>query len=171
VWTSVALSEDLYHRNGHFDADCGDMTVEDKLDFMESFVRVTPMAIKRGEMVFLCNCGEAYSIYGCEHSGVLSMLWNPDMEFPDVERSAKLKAKESKTPSNPFAAVPKRKMKKADLLLAREQPRVMWNPVIQGYSSPVAESGTSMAANSRSKARAQHQARRLFIANPSLNLS
>ncbi len=107
-----SLYEGLYHRNGQFDADYGDMTVEDKLDIMESFVRVTPMPIRSSDMVFLCNCGDAYRNYGCEHSGVRSMLWNPDMEFPDVERSAKLKAKGAKTPSNPFAAVAKRKQKK-----------------------------------------------------------
>jgi hypothetical protein len=91
------------------------------------------------------------------------MLWNPDMEFPDVERSAKLKAKEAKMPSNPFGAVAKRKTKKVELPLAREEPRVMWNPVIPGYSSPGADSGASMAANSRSKARAQHQTRMLLL--------
>jgi hypothetical protein len=91
------------------------------------------------------------------------MLWNPDMEFPDVERSAKLKAKEAKTPSNPFAAVAKSKQKKVDLPLAREEPKVVWNAVIPGYSAPVADSGASMAANSRSMARAQQQASTLLL--------
>ncbi len=62
------LYEGLYQRNGQFDADYGDMTVEDKLDIMENFVRVTPMPIKSCEMVFLCNCGDAYSNYGCDSS-------------------------------------------------------------------------------------------------------
>ncbi len=69
------------------------------------------------------------------------------------------------SPSNPFAAVAKRKMKKVDLPLAREEVIVMWNPVIPGYSSPVAESDASMAAISRSKARARHQARMLLLRN------
>jgi hypothetical protein len=86
------------------------------------------------------------------------------MEFHDVELSAKLKAKEAKTPSNLFAAVAKRKMMKTvDLPLAREEPRVMRNPLIPGYSSSVAESSASMAANSRSKARAQPQAHMLLL--------
>jgi hypothetical protein len=86
-----SLYDGLYHRNGNFDAEYGDMTVEDKLDIMESFVRVTPMPVKSGEMVFLCNCGDAYCNYGCEHSGatVLSMLWNQDMKFPDVGKGSK----------------------------------------------------------------------------------
>jgi hypothetical protein len=50
-----SLYEGLYHRKGNFDADYGDMTVEDKLDIMDIFVRVTPMPIKSGEMVFLCT--------------------------------------------------------------------------------------------------------------------
>jgi hypothetical protein len=63
------------------------MSVEEKLEIMESFVRVTHMPIKSSEMVFLCNCGDACRNYGCVHSGVVSMLWNPDMTFPDVERA------------------------------------------------------------------------------------
>ncbi len=59
------------HRNGNLDANYEDMSVdsEDKLDIMEGFVRVTPMPVKSGEMVFLCNCCDAYHNYGCEHSG------------------------------------------------------------------------------------------------------
>jgi hypothetical protein len=141
------------------------MTVEDRLDIMESFVRVTSMPVKSGEMLFLCNCGDAYHNYGCEHSRVLSMLWNPDLKLPYVERAAKLKAKEAKAPSIPFAAVAKRKKKKIDQPLAKEVPKVIWNPVIPGYSAPVADSSAGMAANSRSKARAQHQARMLLLFN------
>ncbi len=40
------LCDCWYHRNGNFDADYGDISVEDKLDIMENFVRVTPMPIK-----------------------------------------------------------------------------------------------------------------------------
>ncbi len=62
------LYDCLYHRNGNFDADYGDLSVEDKLDIMESFVRVMPIPLKSGESVFRCNCGDAYRNYGCEHS-------------------------------------------------------------------------------------------------------
>jgi hypothetical protein len=78
--------------------------------------------------------------------------------------------KEAKTPLNLFAAVAKRKKKKINLPLAKEEPKVMWNPVIPGYSAPVADSCASMAANSHSMARAQHQANMLFIVKPSLNM-
>jgi hypothetical protein len=81
------MYECMYHREDDFDTEFGETSVEDKLDNVESFVRVTPMPIKSGEMVFLCNCGEAYKNYACVHSGVLSMLWNLDMIFPDAERA------------------------------------------------------------------------------------
>jgi hypothetical protein len=45
--------ECMYHRDGNFEADYGETSVEEKLEIMESFVRVTPMPIKSGEMVFL----------------------------------------------------------------------------------------------------------------------
>jgi hypothetical protein len=35
------------------------------------------------------------------------MLWNPDMNFPDVEQTEQLKSKEAKKASNPFAALAK----------------------------------------------------------------
>ncbi len=85
-----------YHRDGNFEADYKETSVEEKLEIMESFVRVTPMPIKSGEMVFLCNCYDAYKYYACVHSGVVSMLWNPEMTFPDVERAHPLKAKQTK---------------------------------------------------------------------------
>ncbi len=56
--------ECLYNCNSSFDADYGAMKVEDKLD-MEAFVRVTvtPMPIKRGQMVFLRKCPDCHSKY------------------------------------------------------------------------------------------------------------
>ena len=102
------LYECMYHREDQLDAEYGETSLEDKLDIMESFVRVTPMPIKSGEMVFLCNCAEAYKNYACVHSGVLSMLWNQNMKFPDTERAHHLKAKQTKKSLNPFEAVAKR---------------------------------------------------------------
>jgi hypothetical protein len=88
----------MYHQDGNFDAYSGDMSVEGKLEIMESFIRVTLMPIKSCEMVFLCNCSVAYQNYACEHSGVVSMLWNLDMKLPDVqvERAEQLKWKDTK---------------------------------------------------------------------------
>ena len=52
------------------------------------------MPIKKGELVFLWNCADGYLSYVCEHSVVASMLWNPKLNRPDVERAEQLKAKE-----------------------------------------------------------------------------
>ncbi len=106
------MFECMYHSEDKLDAEYGETSLEDKLDIMESFVRVTPMPIKSGEMVFLCNCGDAYKYYGCVHLGVLSMLWNQDMNFPDAVRARPLKAKQNRKALNPFEAVAKRKKDK-----------------------------------------------------------
>ncbi len=107
---------------------------------MESFVRVTPMPIKSGEMVFLCNCGDAYKNYACVHSGVVSMLWNPEMTFPDVERTHLLKAKQTKKASNPFDAVAKRNRKKNIAQPSEhDDPKVIWKPVLPAYTAPLSK--------------------------------
>ncbi len=134
------MYEYFYHRDGNFDAYYGDMSVEEKLEIM-GFVRVTPMPIKSGEMVFPCNCGVAYQNYACEHSGVVSMLWNPDMKLSDIELAQQPKAKKTKKASNPFDAVAKRNKKEKI-----DQP-----------------SAKDMAANSRSLGHARRQARMHFL--------
>jgi len=142
----------MYHREDQLDADYGATTLEDKLDTMESFVRVTPMPIKSGEMVFLCNCAEAYKYYACVHSGVLSMLWNEDMKFPDTERAHPLKAKEAKKSQNPFEAVAKRKQVDKDKLSvssAQTDPKIVWRPNLPSYTPPVESSGASMAVKGK----------------------
>ena len=60
----------------------------DALEVMESFVRVTPLATKVGDMTFLCVCADAYQAYACVESLVLSMLFNPDLEVPDTPPGA-----------------------------------------------------------------------------------
>ncbi len=95
------------------------------------------------------------------------MMLNPDMnfprKFPDVERAEQLKAKERKKSSNPFAAAAKRKEKgEINQQLARDNPKVMWNTVIPKNSVPLADSGTSMAAEGSSMGRDRHQARMLL---------
>ncbi len=70
------------------------------------------------------------------------------MNFPDVERAEqRRKAKEAKKAANPFAAVAKRKKKeKIDQPLAKDDPKVIWNPVIPEYSLPLADSCAGIAA-------------------------
>ncbi len=93
----------------------------------------------------------------------LSLCRHPDMKLPDVERARQLKVNEAKVPSNLFAAAAKRKKKKINQPSGKEDPKVMWNPVIPGYSALVADRDASMAANSRCMARARHPARMLLL--------
>ncbi len=58
------------------------------------------------------------------------------MKFPDVERAEQLKSKDAKKALTPFAAGAERKKKgKID-----QHPKETWNPVIPGYSVPLADS-------------------------------
>jgi hypothetical protein len=155
--------ECLYHRTDTFDAEYSDKTVEDKLEIMESFVRVTPMPVKSGELIFLCNCKDGYRNYACDHSIVLSMLWNSKLNFPDVERAAQLKAKAVKKASTPFDAVNKRKKKQYEEQQEKDDGKVKWNPEIPKYSAPLAQSGAGMAAQSGKKGRSAQQACMLWF--------
>ncbi len=161
------MYECMYHREDDFDAEFGETSVEDKLDIVESFVRATPMPIKSCEMVFLCNCCEAYKNYACVHSGVLSMLWNQNMIFPDAECAHHLKAKQTKKALNPFEAVAKRnKQDKISDSSAQDHPKVIWKPVLPTYSAPLEERGASMAAKSQCMERALPQALLHFLLLP-----
>jgi hypothetical protein len=140
--------ECLYHRTDTFDAEYGDKTVEDKLEIMENFVRVTPIPVKSWELVFLCDCKDGYRYCACDHSIVLSMLCNPKLNFPHVERAAQLKAKEVKKASTPFDAVNKRKKKQYEEQQEKDDGKVKWDPVFPKYSTPLAQSGAGMAAQS-----------------------
>ncbi len=125
--------ECVYPCNDTFDAEYGDKTVEDKLEITENFVRVTPMPVRSGKLVFICNCKDGYSNYACDHSIVLSMLWNPKLNFQDVERAAQLKAKEVKKASTPFDDVNKRKKKQYEEQQEKDDGKVKWDPVFPKY--------------------------------------
>jgi hypothetical protein len=92
------------------------MSIEDKLEIMESFVRVMPMPVRSEKMIFLCNCKHGYRDYVSAHAGILSMLWDPDQKFFNIEQAEQLKAnlKETEKASNSFTAAAKRKKKPID---------------------------------------------------------
>ena len=69
------------------------MGAEDVLDLMESFDSVVPLSVKYGEIVFLCNCKGAYHSYVCLESAVLSCMFNPELEIPDIAWLKQLKVK------------------------------------------------------------------------------
>ena len=80
------------------------MGVEDILDVMESFDSIAPLPVKYGEIVFLCNCKGAYNSYVCLESAVLSCMFNPELEIPDIARLKQLKDRQKKALANPFNA-------------------------------------------------------------------
>jgi hypothetical protein len=84
-----------------FDEEYADMSIEGKVNVMESFARI----------LFLCNCPDAFSGYACEHSVATSMLWNTELKLSDVERADQLKAKEKVKAANPFNAAEEEKEK------------------------------------------------------------
>jgi hypothetical protein len=109
-------------------------------------------------MEFFHTCGKGESF------GEVSMLWNPEMTFPDVERAHLLKAKQTKKGSNPIEAVAKRNKKEKNAEpSAQDDPKVIWKPVLPAYSAPLEDSRASMAAKSRSMGRAPLQAQMHFL--------
>ncbi len=77
---------------------------EDALQVIASFVRVTPLATKVGEMAFLCVCADVYQSYSYVEALVLSMLFNPDSKVPDNLREKQLMDCERAKLANPFTA-------------------------------------------------------------------
>ncbi len=93
-------------------------------------------------------------------------MWNPKLNFPDVERAGQLKAKQVKKASTPFDAVNKRKIKQNEEEQQepeKDDAKVKWNPVIPKYSAPLAQSGADMAAQSGKIGRSAHQACMLWF--------
>jgi hypothetical protein len=94
------------------------------------------------------------------------MLWNQDMKLSDVERAEQLKTKLIKKASNQFAAVAKRnKKEKINQPSVKDNPKVIWKPVLPAYSVPLEDNSASMAAKIRSMGCAQHQAQMHFLLN------
>ena len=49
-------------------------------------------------MAFLCVCADAYQSYTCVEAFVLSMLFHPDLNVPDILREKQLKGRERINP-------------------------------------------------------------------------
>ena len=77
---------------------------EDTLDLKDSFNYIKPLKVKSGQMVWLCMCADAYQSYCCVESVVLSLLFNPALEVPDIARLKQLKERERVAHANPFNA-------------------------------------------------------------------
>ena len=121
---------------------------EDTLDLMDSFNYIKPLHKKRGQMVWLCSCADAYQSYCCVESIILSLLFNPELEVPDIARMKQLKERERAARANPFTAATfdaemlkekARERKKAERL----EPN--WQPTLATFSEAHASSAVAKA--------------------------
>jgi hypothetical protein len=69
---------------------------------MEWFHHIKPLGIKSGDQVFLCTCCDAYQKYCCVESTALSLLYNLELEVPDISRMQQIKEREKAELANPF---------------------------------------------------------------------
>ncbi len=90
--------EVLFHRPEEFSVKYPQLNIAEKLTIMKSFNIVMPLPVKTvkcGKMMFkhCVHVMACYRPYECAESVVVSMLFNPELLLPDVERAEKVKAK------------------------------------------------------------------------------
>ena len=78
----------LFNDTDTFHVDFPQYSVEDVLDLMESFHHIKPLSVKSGDQVFLCTCCDAYQSYCCVESTALTLLYNSELEVPDLFNSS-----------------------------------------------------------------------------------
>ena len=97
-------------------------------------------------MVWLCSCADAYQSYCCVESVILSLLFNPELEVPDIASLKQLKDRERAARANPFTAatfdaekLKEKERKKAEKL----EPN--WQPTLATFSAAHASSAVAKA--------------------------
>jgi hypothetical protein len=78
--------------------------IEDKLDALEDFDRIQPMATKCGALEARCTCLDSYRKLCCVETVVFSMLFNSDLTVPSTKRGIHVKEKEKKKVVTPWSA-------------------------------------------------------------------
>jgi hypothetical protein len=112
---------------------------------MEYFHHIKPLAVKSGEQVFLCTCCDAYQKYCCVESTALSLLYNVELEVPDIARLQQIKEQEKALLANPFNTKRiKDKKRKEDKKKEKAAPK--WKPHIPVYASCTHGSAADMAS-------------------------
>jgi hypothetical protein len=134
----------LFNKTDVFEIDYPQYTADDVLDLMEYFHHIKPLAIKSGDQVFLCTCCDAYQKYCCVESTILSLLYNLELEVPDIERLKQIKEREKLVLANPFNAkrIKDQKQKEAK---AKEKAVPKWKPHMPVYASCAPGSAADMA--------------------------
>ena len=97
-------------------------------------------------MVWLCSCADAYQSYCCVESVILSLLFNPELEVPDIASLRQLKDRERAARANPFTAakfdaekLKEKERKKAEKL----EPN--WQPTLATFSAAHASNAVAKA--------------------------
>ena len=108
---------------------------EDTLDHMDSFNYIKQLKVKSGQMVFLCTCADAYQSFCCVESVLLSLLFNPALQVPDIARLKQLKEGERAARAYPFtiATFDLEKMKEKERKKA-EKIEPNWEPTMAAES-------------------------------------
>ena len=123
---------------------------EDTLDLMDSFNYIKPLHKKSGQMVWLCSCADAYQSYCCVESVILSLLFNPELEVPDIASLKQLKDRERAARANPFTAATfdAEKLKEKERQKA-EKLEPNWQPTLATFSAAHASSALAKAVHIR----------------------
>ena len=95
--------------------------------------------------MFLCTCCDAYQKYCCVESTALSLLYNLELEVPDIARLQQIKEREKAELANPFNTKrikdEKRKEEKE-----KEKAAPKWKPHMPVYASCAPGSAADMAS-------------------------
>ena len=135
----------LFNKTEEFESEYPQYRLDDVLELMEHFHHIKPLPIKSGEQVFLCTCCDAYQKYCCVESTVLSLLHNPELEVPDIERLKQIKEREKIVRANPFNAKSIREKKRKEDK-AKDKAAPKWHPHMPVYASCAPGSAADMAS-------------------------
>jgi hypothetical protein len=145
VEKEAAAFEHLFNRTDSFAIEYPQYTVDDVMLLMESFHHIKSLPIKSGEQVFLCTCCDAYQKYCCVESTVLSLLYNLELEVPDIARLQQIKEREKAMLANPFNTK-RNKDKKLKEDKEKEKAAPKWKQHIPVYASCAPGSAADMAS-------------------------
>ena len=136
--------ECLFNKTDTFEIEYPQYTADDVLDLMEYFHHITPLAIKSGDQVFLCTCCDAYQNYCCVESTALSLLYNLELEVPDILRLQQIKEREKRELANPFNTKRLKEQKRKEDK-AKDKAAPKWKPHMPVYASCAPGSAADMA--------------------------
>ncbi len=141
----AAAFECLFNKTDTFEIDCPQYTADYVLDLMECFHHIKPLGIKSGDQVFLCTCCDAYQKNCCVESTALSLLYNLELEVPDISRMHQIKEREKAELANPVNTKRLKEMKrKEEKANAKAEPK--WKQHMPVFASCAPGRAADMAS-------------------------